>query len=66
MTTGTAEVPILQGLRLTNSPLPLYYQVGLYLEDAIRTGTIPAGTFIDGEIPWQPTWAFRATPCGER
>lgn len=39
------------GLRLLrNSPGPLYYQVALHLEDAIRGGAITSGTLIDGEI----------------
>lgn len=42
----------LSGLRLSrSSPLPLYYQLGLHLETAIRTGDLTSGTILDGETP---------------
>ncbi len=33
-----------------NSPVPLYYQLALVLEGAIRSGTLAPGTKLDNEI----------------
>jgi DNA-binding GntR family transcriptional regulator len=33
-----------------NSPVPLYHQLALVLEGAIRTGALAPGTRVDGEL----------------
>jgi GntR family transcriptional regulator len=53
MSTVTAGVPheVLRGLHLDRrSPVPLYFQVALHLENAIASGQIPPGTLLTNEI----------------
>ena len=44
-------MPALRGFRVDrSSPIPLYFQVSLFIEDAIESGRIPNGTLFGNEI----------------
>ena len=48
---GAASTPVIAAFLLDRaSPVPLYYQVAQYLEEAIEDGRMPPGTQLDNEL----------------